>query len=238
MKLEQRVFEMTSRVYDWLTGQDLWREQIGRLLLHAPEHSGAPPTYRLLDMGCGPGVSTFALADRLSPESELIGIDFAAQMIKRAKHHHSRDFMEHTNIEFLEADARNLPFQDDSFDLATGHSFLYLIPPQLEVLREVVRLLRPGGRLVLMEPSDTACLGRAAARSIPKWGNFLRRPYATMRFAMSMVGWQTAARISGPMSVERFSRLVDEAGLDFVGCFPSLGGLGMHCVAEKPGESS
>jgi SAM-dependent methyltransferase len=110
--------------------------------------------------------------------------------------------------------------------------------PQLEVLREVVRLLRPGGRLVLMEPSDTACLGRAAARSIPKWGNFLRRPYATMRFAMSMVGWQTAARISGPMSVERFSQLVDEAGLDFVGCFPSLGGLGMHCVAEKPGESS
>ena len=69
-----------------------------------------------------------------------------------------------------------------SLDLAVGHSFLYLIPDRGAVLREVRRVLAPGGTLVLMEPNEDASLPHAVREGARRCRVALRRPWDASRF--------------------------------------------------------
>ena len=129
------LFGLGAQAYDLLTGQALWRAQILRLLDHTPP---APGPLRVLDLGTGPGVSAFALAEAL-PDSVVTGVDLSPRMIARARAHHAQTFPHLRDVDFLVADAAALPFAPASFDLVTGHSFLYLLPDPVAVLREARR---------------------------------------------------------------------------------------------------
>jgi ubiquinone/menaquinone biosynthesis C-methylase UbiE len=227
------VFELGvgAWAYDVLTGQSMWRDQIGRLLDHAPQLEAAD---RILDLGCGPGVSTFTLAERVDPGVNLRGIDFASTMITRAKEHHAARFPGLENVSFEVADARALPYADNTFHLATGHSFLYLVGDRSAVLGEIFRVLEPGGRLVLMEPARSGSLIRAALRGLRQPGAVLREPAGALRFAISMCLWRVFSRVAGRLTPEKVRALFGPAGFVNVQCHPTLAGLGLHVVAEKP----
>ncbi len=231
MKLGTRmpIFNLGASVYDWITDQGIWRAQINTLVDHFGEHPGSP---RVLDLGCGPGVSTFALGERLGGDAEIVGIDLASQMIKRARKHHQRQFSQLRNLRFEVADATELPFADHAFDVAVGHSFLYLVPDRVAVLHEVRRVLAPGGVLVLMEPNRDGSLLKAARRSFDHPEADRLAASERVRFTTSMVLWRAVSGAAGQMHPRLVERLFREGGFEHVSCHPTLGGIGLHCVGS------
>lgn len=231
MPLSHRhVFDLGAAAYDLATDNELWREQVERLL---PPAAQAPAPRRLLDLGCGPGGSAFVLAELL-PTTTVVALDIAPKMVERARaHRRARWAHQRHQVELLVADAGRLPFPDGAFDLVTGHSFLYLVPDRALVLREVHRVLRPGGRVAFMEPSDEGSLLRAGLRGLNHLAEWRRRPWHASRHAASMVTWRLYGAAVGRLSPLVVRALLAAAGMDDVTLTPTLGGLGMHVRARR-----
>lgn len=105
----------------------------------------------VLDVGCGLGVALRRYASERSIAA--YGIDYSGNMIEGAKRRLAEDAPE-LKIAFREASVTELPFEDDVFDVVTSHRCLMALLDwqlQQDALREVHRVLKPGGTLVLME---------------------------------------------------------------------------------------
>jgi ubiquinone/menaquinone biosynthesis C-methylase UbiE len=101
---------------------------------------------RLLDSGCGPGIVSRHLARRVR---QVTGIDVTRAMVEVARREAAADGL--GNTEFLEGNMTSLPFESGVFDGAvTRYTFHHLDTP-LEALRELVRVTRPGGRIVVVD---------------------------------------------------------------------------------------
>ena len=100
------------------------------------------PGLRVLDLGCGPGTISVGLADAVKP-AELHGIDMEESQIEMARAAASAGG--HSNAFFQTGEVTDLPFEDESFDVAHCHALLMHIPNTGAVLAEVMRVLKPGG---------------------------------------------------------------------------------------------
>lgn len=116
-----------------------------------------------LDVGSGPGNVTASLARAAGPGGLALGLDISEPMLQRAV-----DAQAGSNVGFLRADAQALPFRDESFDAATSLAVLQLIPDPTTTLSEIVRVLKPGGRVAVMVP--TAGRGGELLRRLPLGG--------------------------------------------------------------------
>jgi len=97
---------------------------------------------RLLDVGCGPGSITIGLAAAVAP-GEAVGLDASNEAIASARRRAAEEGC--ANARFDVADAYALPFEDATFDAAFMHAVLQHLRDPLAVLREVRRVLKPGG---------------------------------------------------------------------------------------------
>src|SRR5260221_10611987 len=97
-----------------------------------------------LDVACGSGKVTAELARIAGANARVVGLDFSPEMIAIARSHHR-------GIEFMEGDALRLPFEDASFDAATIAFGLRNLSDPVRGLREMLRMVRPGGRAVVLE---------------------------------------------------------------------------------------
>lgn len=225
-----------AALYELLTGQAYWRYAIEAMLRHVEVRANGR-RLRLLDLGCGPGESSFALAQRF-PDAEVVGIDFANVMVARAKRRHRQRHPQLSRLRFEVADACDLPFDAGAFDLAAGHSFLYLVPDRAGVLHEAFRVLSPGGQILLMEPSAEASLARAAQRSRRGVVRALgRTPVSALRFGVSMLLWRAWSGAAGRLTPQRVRALLTSAGFAEVRVLPALGGLGLHSLGRRPFET-
>jgi len=159
-----RVREMFSRIaprYDFLNHalsfslDKVWRRRTARKFRRILRRTDA----RVLDLCCGTGDLTFALErvrvheirDRGAYRFPLIGSDFAQPMLDRARRKsaaHARSTV------FATADALHLPFADDSFDLITSAFGFRNLVNYEGGLREIVRVLKPGGEVGILEFSE------------------------------------------------------------------------------------
>lgn len=219
------VFKFAASGYDMMTAQDLWRRQIARLLEHVPS-----PPRSILDLGCGPGVSSFELAERSG--AQVLGLDFSERMIQLAQARHAAEFGHLERLSFVQGDAAALALPDQSVDLVTGHSFLYLVHDRAAVLSEVRRVLRPGGSLVLMEPHAAGTLRSAAWQSRGQLGQLWQTPWDTSRFCTSMALWRIFGSANGMLSDQSVGQLFAQAGFTQVHTQPTLQGLGLHCIGR------
>jgi demethylmenaquinone methyltransferase/2-methoxy-6-polyprenyl-1,4-benzoquinol methylase len=134
------MFDRIAPVYDAMNrlmtaGLDLrWRRLAAAAVVR--------PGDRVLDAACGTG--DFALADLRAGAHEVIGVDFAPKMLERARR-------KSTEIEWIEADMLELPFPDESFDAATVGFGVRNLAELERGLRELRRVLRPGGRVAVLE---------------------------------------------------------------------------------------
>src|SRR5258706_5655218 len=97
-----------------------------------------------LDIACGSGKLTAELARIAGPTGRVVGLDFSPEMLAIAR-------VRHPGIEFMEGDALSLPFEDASFDAVTIAFGLRNLSDPVRGLREMLRMVRPGGRAVVLE---------------------------------------------------------------------------------------
>lgn len=104
----------------------------------------------VLDIGCGTGVLTRLAADSVGPAGRVTGIDPAAKMIEVAR---KNAIAEGSRAEFRLGVAEALDFEDNRFDCVLSSAMLHHLPPDLKIkcLSEALRVLKPGGRLVLVD---------------------------------------------------------------------------------------
>lgn len=108
-----------------------------------------PRPFDLLDIGCGTGTWTAMVAGSPLPSRMVIGLDYSEKMCHVA-HDKAKAIHQGAPV-FLKGDAEHLPFADASFDVITcSHSFHHY-PHQAEAIRGMRRILRPGGRLMLID---------------------------------------------------------------------------------------
>jgi demethylmenaquinone methyltransferase/2-methoxy-6-polyprenyl-1,4-benzoquinol methylase len=138
------MFDRIAPVYDAMNrimtaGLDVrWR----RLTAAAAVRPGD----RVLDAACGTG--DLAIADRKAGASHVTGLDFSEQMLARAR----RKAADRTDVlEWVQGDLLALPFEDASFDAATVGFGVRNVADLERALRELRRVLRPGGRLAILE---------------------------------------------------------------------------------------
>jgi ubiquinone/menaquinone biosynthesis C-methylase UbiE len=114
------------------------------------------PGLALLDVGCGPGTITVDLARRVAP-GRCVGIDRAADIIEQARAYAQKQGVA---VELSSADVYALPFADATFDVVHAHQVLQHLTDPVRALRELRRVLKPGGVLAARD-SDYSCFSWA-----------------------------------------------------------------------------
>jgi ubiquinone/menaquinone biosynthesis C-methylase UbiE/uncharacterized membrane protein YphA (DoxX/SURF4 family) len=117
---------------------------------------------RLLDVGCGPGRITVFVAES-APDVEVVGTDLAPTMIELARGHAARSPAA-GRLRFEVADVQRLPFADGSFDAVISTGSIKQWPDAVAGLREIHRVLRPGGRALIAEMNRRASPEAIAAQ--------------------------------------------------------------------------
>jgi ubiquinone/menaquinone biosynthesis C-methylase UbiE len=212
------LFDLGAEFYSWFTNQTVWRGSCGSLADRLPS-DGTP---LVGDLGCGPGVSAIELARRL-PSARIVALDIAPRMLREARRRLRGARVPPGRIHLVLGTAARLPFPSDSFDALTGHSFLYLVPDRQAVLAECLRVLRPGGRLVLMEPNERPARLDAVLR-------LARDP----RHLVSVSLWRPFSRFHGRFTPDSLASTLTSAGFADCRVEETLGGLGLLASADKP----
>jgi len=103
--------------------------------------------HKVLDLGCGIGGATFAIADVAGPTGLVAGVDISSAMIEVARRRASN----RSGLEFRVAEACALPFPNAFFDSARSERVFLYLPDRLAAIHEMMRVVKPGGRLCLVD---------------------------------------------------------------------------------------
>src|SRR5260221_4813839 len=134
-----RVYENIAWGYDLVFGPIL---HLGRL--DAIRQMGIKPGDRVLEVGVGTGLN----ADLYPSYCAVTGIDLSSSMLEKARERVARKGVR--NVRLLEMDAANMKFADDSFDIVYAPYVISVVPDPVAVTREMRRVCRPGGRIVIL----------------------------------------------------------------------------------------
>jgi demethylmenaquinone methyltransferase/2-methoxy-6-polyprenyl-1,4-benzoquinol methylase len=142
---------------------------------------------RALDVCTGTGDLALALADRVTASGEVVGVDFAERMLDRARAKGEG----RPGLRFEAADALDLPFADDAFDAATVAFGIRNVDDLDRGLVEMARVVRPGGRVVILEITTPARMRRFYEvwfdRVVPRLGRMLGRDSAAYSYLPASV---------------------------------------------------
>ncbi|MFA5882006.1 MAG: demethylmenaquinone methyltransferase [Eubacteriales bacterium] len=151
------IFSSIAKKYDILNtvlsfNQDkYWRK-------FTVEQTGLKPGGKALDICCGTGMITTELAKKTGPDGKVIGLDFCEEMLEIA-----RENLEHSpfknSIEYVQGNAMELAFLDNTFDSVTIGFGLRNVPDRKKTLQEMTRVVKPGGRVVCLEFSKPTLPG-------------------------------------------------------------------------------
>jgi len=102
----------------------------------------------VIDLGSGAGIDALIAARAVGPKGRVIGIDMTPEMLEAARANAARAGVEH--VEFREGRLEHLPVDDATVDAVTSNCVINLVPDKAAVFAEIARVLRPGGRLVVV----------------------------------------------------------------------------------------
>jgi arsenite methyltransferase len=166
----------------------------------------------VVDLGSGGGLDVFLAASKVGPTGRAIGIDMTPEMLARARENAKRQGLE--NVEFHESTIDKIPLPDDSVDCVISNCVINLAPDKNAVLREIARVLKPGGRVAV---SDIALKKPLP----PEIGNDL----------LAYVGC-----IAGAVSIDAYVSGLKAAGFDAVEVVDT--GKDLNAYSEVEGQAA
>ncbi|EIT86587.1 menaquinone biosynthesis methyltransferase ubiE [Fictibacillus macauensis ZFHKF-1] len=221
---EQRVhsvFEKISDQYDFMNNvisfkqHTIWRNDTMKRMNVA---KGS----RALDVCCGTADWTIALAEAVGETGHVTGLDFSKNMLavgeKKVQHL--------KQVELRHGNAMELPFPDDTFDYVTIGFGLRNVPDYLQVVREMQRVVKPGGMVVCLETSQPSTVVKPFfnvyfSYIMPMLGKVLAKSYSEYSWLQESAGEF--------LNREQLKRLFEEAGLHNVMVKPySFGAAALH----------
>jgi SAM-dependent methyltransferase len=169
----------------------------------------------VVDLGCGGGLDVFLAAAKVGPTGRAIGIDMTTEMLDLARKNAARGNggRGFPNVEFHQATIDKLPLPDASVDCVISNCVINLAPDKPAVFREIVRVLKPGGRLAV---SDIA----------------LKKPLPAEigQDLMAYVGC-----IAGAVLIDEYRRQLAEAGFAAVQVIDTGADLNAYAKVENQG---
>lgn len=193
----------------WVGRPFLWMMNLS----HSPltnwglQHVKIAADFEVLDVGCGGGRTIEKLA-ALAPQGKVCGVDYAKGSVA-ASRARNRKLIEAGCVAIEEASVSKLPFADNTFDLVTAVETQYYWPNLLQDMQEILRVLKPGGTLVVIAESYKH--GSTAV---------LQRP------VLKLLG-------SANLGVEEERELFSKAGYHDVEIFEERGKGWICCVGKK-----
>lgn len=221
----QAMFDGVARRYDLMNtlmtgGLDrVWRMQTRKAL-------ALRPGQRVLDLACGTGVSTVELA---KSGAYAVGADLSTGMLAQGKRTPS---VQRAEIPLIAGDALRLPFADDAFDAVTISFGLRNVVQTSQALREMARVVRPGGALVICEFSR------------PTWAPFRAAYYEGALRVIRVIAERASSNpeaytylaesIKAWPAQEQLARIVDDSGWQGAQWRDLAGGIVALHRATKP----
>ncbi len=121
----------------------------------------------VLDVGCGAGMDTLIAAQMVGPTGSVTGLDMTPEMAAKARR--SVAEMKLGTVTIVEGSAERMPFADASFDVVISNGVIDLIPDKDAVFSEIMRVLRPGGRIQLADVTIQRPVSEEGRRNIDLW---------------------------------------------------------------------
>jgi arsenite methyltransferase len=163
----------------------------------------------VVDLGSGGGLDVFLAARKVGPTGNAIGIDMTPAMIDRARKAAGKGG--YSNVEFHLACIDRLPLADASVDCVISNCVINLAPDKAAVFREIVRILKPGGRLAVSDIALKKPLPREMADDVTAY-----------------VGC-----IAGAIAIEDYKRQLRAAGFEYVEVIDSGADLNAYAKVEN-----
>jgi ubiquinone/menaquinone biosynthesis C-methylase UbiE len=139
--------------------EPLWQAQLAPAQAELLVRASLAPGDWVLDVACGTGLVSFAAARAVGLRGHVLGVDLSGRMVEAAQQRAAAHTQ--TNTRFERMDAERLELPDASFDVVLCALGLMYLPDPAQALREMRRVLRPGGRLVLAVWGERARCGWA-----------------------------------------------------------------------------
>jgi len=133
------VYENLAWFYDLVFGPALHPGRVDAI-----KRMGIKPGDRVLEVGVGTGIN----AALFPSDCSVTGVDFSSSMLEKARERIARKGVQ--NVRLLQMDAANMKFADDSFDIVYAPYVISVVPDPVAVTREMRRVCRPGGRIVIL----------------------------------------------------------------------------------------
>ncbi len=154
---------------------------------------------RILDFGCGPGSITLGLAQRV-PQGQVVGIDVVPEVLEQARELAQTRGAD--NVRFERGDVYRLDYADNSFDVAYGHQVLQHLTDPVGALRELQRVVRPGGLVAVRDVDYGTMVHSPVDPMLVAWLDLYhevtRRNGAEADAGRHLLRWMTEAGLSEP----------------------------------------
>ena len=154
--------------------RDEWLEGIPAASIESFAGTGNPfslgeirPGECVVDIGCGAGIDSLIAARMVGPTGKVIGVDMTAAMLEKARLAATETVS--ANVEFRHGYAEQLPVPDGWADVIISNGVLNLMPDKPAALKEMVRVLKPGGRLQIGDILVEKPVPVSAKRKIDLW---------------------------------------------------------------------